>query len=162
ASFVSASTSSSLNQKLSRLQDLHDCTEKLPLLPLNQQILSHEQQGEYVDKLLNGSLGLLDVLTISKDALLQVKNFNLSCAEREVLQKALLMSEREQHINEMANAEASLLSLVTSKTDLMQIEKVQNELKLLDSCLQDLEEGLEGLLRGLIKIRVNILNILNN
>ncbi|MFQ6654003.1 hypothetical protein Gotur_025142 [Gossypium turneri] len=67
----SASTSSSLNQKLCRLQDLYDCTEKLLLLPLTQQILSHEQQGEYVDKLLNGYLRLLDVFTTAKDALLQ-------------------------------------------------------------------------------------------
>ncbi|MBA0844698.1 hypothetical protein Goarm_023174, partial [Gossypium armourianum] len=73
ASSKSASTSSSLNQKLGRFQDLHDCTEKLLLLPLTQQILSHEQQGEYVDELLNGSLGLLDVFTTAKDALLQVK-----------------------------------------------------------------------------------------
>ncbi|MFQ6663095.1 hypothetical protein Gotur_030735 [Gossypium turneri] len=89
ASSESASTSSSLNQKLDRLHDLHDCTKKLLLLPLTQQILSHEQQGEYVDKLLNGSLGLfveawsacsnqdtptlLDVFTTAKDVVLQVK-----------------------------------------------------------------------------------------
>nr|XP_012466515.1 unnamed protein product [Gossypium raimondii]KJB84468.1 hypothetical protein B456_N028200 [Gossypium raimondii] len=73
ASSESASTSSSLNQKLGRLHDLHDCTEKLLLLPLTQQILSHEQQGEYVEELLNGSLGLLDVFTTAKDVVLQVK-----------------------------------------------------------------------------------------
>ncbi|KAK8314911.1 hypothetical protein V6Z12_D01G204400, partial [Gossypium hirsutum] len=71
ASSESASTSSSLNQKLGRLHDLHDCTEKLLLLPLTQQTLSHEQQGEYVDELLNGSLGLLDVFTTAKDVVLQ-------------------------------------------------------------------------------------------
>ncbi|KAG4215348.1 hypothetical protein ERO13_A01G172900v2 [Gossypium hirsutum] len=246
----SASTSSSLNQNLGRLQDLHDCTEKLLLLPLTQQILSHEQQGKYVDELLNGSLGLLDVFTTAKDALLQVKErtvelqsilrrkrgprkgfandvrkylsskkaakreilkalknlkhkespaLNETCATVSVLREVQAVtlsvleslfsftfgvqkeshrspwslvsnllhtkrvnSEGKQHINEMANAEASLLSLATSKTDLMQIEKVQNELKLSEYCLQDFEEGLEGLLRGLIKIRVNILNILNN
>ncbi|MBA0730704.1 hypothetical protein Golax_004580, partial [Gossypium laxum] len=53
----------------------------------------------------------------------------------------------------MANAKASLLSLATSKIDLMQIEEVQNELKLSESCLQDFAEGLEDLLRGLIKIK---------
>ncbi|KAG4163311.1 hypothetical protein ERO13_D01G164466v2 [Gossypium hirsutum] len=185
----SASTSSSLNQKLGRLHDLHDCTEKLLLLPLTQQTLSHEQQGEYVDELLNGSLGLLDVFTTAKDVVLQVKERtrgatkgfanevrkylsskkaakrailktlkNLKHKEsialnetyatvsilREVQAVTLSMleslfsftffskllhtkrvnSEGEQHIKEMANAEASLLSLATSKTDLMQIEKV--------------------------------------
>ncbi|TYH88809.1 hypothetical protein ES332_D01G214300v1 [Gossypium tomentosum] len=175
ASSESASTSSSLNQKL----------------------------GEYVDELLNGSLGLLDVFTTAKDVVLQVKERtrgatkgfanevrkylsskkaakrailktlkNLKHEEstalnetyatvsilREVQAVTLSMleslfsftfclyktpslvskllhtkrvnSKGEQHIKEMANAEASLLSLATSKTDLMQIEKVQNELKL--------------------------------
>ncbi|KAK8314915.1 hypothetical protein V6Z11_D01G203000 [Gossypium hirsutum] len=73
ASSESASISSSLNQKLDRLHNLHDCTEKLLLLPLTQKILSHEQHGEYVDELLNGSLGLLDEFTTAKDAVLQVK-----------------------------------------------------------------------------------------
>ncbi|EOX97497.1 Eukaryotic translation initiation factor 3 subunit A, putative [Theobroma cacao] len=71
-------------------------------------------------------------------------------------------SEGEQQINEMANAEASLLSLATSKSDIMQIENVQNELQKSESCIQDFEEGLEGLFRCLIKVRVNILNILNH
>ncbi|KAB2045933.1 hypothetical protein ES319_D01G197900v1 [Gossypium barbadense] len=73
ASSESASISSSLNQKLDRLHNLHDCTEKLLLLPLTQKILSHEQHGEYVDELLNGSLGLLDEFTTAKDVVLQVK-----------------------------------------------------------------------------------------
>nr|KJB15920.1 hypothetical protein B456_002G204000 [Gossypium raimondii] len=198
ASSESASTSSSLNQKLGRLHDLHDCTEKLLLLPLTQQTLSHEQQGEYVDELLNGSLGLLDVFTTAKDVVLQVKertrgatkgfanevrkylsskkaakrailktlknlkheestalnetyatvsilrevqavtlsileslfSFTFCLYKTPLLHTKRVNSEGEQHIKEMANAEASLLSLATRKTDLMQIEKVHNELKL--------------------------------
>ncbi|PPS11136.1 hypothetical protein GOBAR_AA09515 [Gossypium barbadense] len=236
ASSESASTSSSLNQSLGRLQDLHDCTEKLLLLPLTQQILSHEQQGKYVDELLNGSLGLLDVFTTAKDALLQVKErtvelqsilrrkrgatkgfandvrkylsskkaakreilkavknlkhkesttLNETCATVSVLREVqaatlsvleslfsftfgvqkeshrspwslvsnLLHTKRvnnegEQHINEMANAEASLLSLATSKTDLMQIEKVQNELNYQSIAFNTSKKGLRVCLGG--------------
>ncbi|GMN38277.1 hypothetical protein TIFTF001_007505 [Ficus carica] len=66
-------SSSSIACKLSGLQDLHDCVEKLLLLPLNQQALSKERNEKCVDELLDGSLRLLDVCNISKDALLQLK-----------------------------------------------------------------------------------------
>ncbi|XP_039014790.1 uncharacterized protein LOC120144898 [Hibiscus syriacus] len=69
----SASTSSSLKYKFGRLQDLHDCIEKLLQLLFTQQILSQDQQRECVDELLRVSLRLLDVCAPAKDALLQVK-----------------------------------------------------------------------------------------
>ncbi|GMI68556.1 hypothetical protein like AT2G17080 [Hibiscus trionum] len=253
ASSDSASTSSSLNQKLSRVQDLHDCIEKMLQLPFSQQILSQEQQRECVDELLNGSLKLLDVCATAKDALLQVKECTLELqsvlrrkrgvtkgfvnevrkylTSKKVAKKSILKalqnlkhkenkqstvvtetgsivsllrevqavtlnvvqsllaftfgpekesqmirwsmvakllhpkrvsSEGEEQINEMEIVDASLQSLATSKSDMKQIEKVQNELKLSESCIQDFEEGLEGLFRGLIKVRVNILNTLNH
>ncbi|XVE67266.1 hypothetical protein DITRI_Ditri08aG0146700 [Diplodiscus trichospermus] len=77
ASSESASTSSSLNHKLSSLQDLHDCIDKLLQLPLTQQILAQEKQREYVDELLNGSVRLLDLCATVKDALLQLKESTL-------------------------------------------------------------------------------------
>ncbi|GMI68533.1 hypothetical protein like AT2G17080 [Hibiscus trionum] len=253
ASSESTSTSSSLNHKLGRLQDLHDCIEKLLQLPFTQQSLSQEQQRARVDELLNGSLKLLDVCSMAKDALLQVKECalelqsvlrrkrgatkgfanevrkyltskkaakkailkalkNLKHKENKqsavinetgsivsllrevqavtlnVLQSLLIFTfapekeshmsrwslvskllhtkrvsgEGEEQMNEMEIAEASLLSLATSKSDMMQIEKVQNELKLSESCIQDFEEGVEGLFRRMIKVRVSILNTLNH
>ncbi|XWS67647.1 hypothetical protein CRYUN_Cryun04dG0023800 [Craigia yunnanensis] len=253
ASSESASTSSSLNHKLGSLQDLHDCIGKLLQLPLTRHILAQEQQREYVDELLNGSLRLLDVCTTAKDALLQVKECTLELqsilrrkrgatkglanevrkylTSRKATKRAILKvlknlkhkenkqstvynetgamisllrevqavtlsvlasllsftfgpdkeskmsswslvskllhtkrvgTEKEQHINEMATAEATLLSLATRKSDIRQIEDVHNELQKSESCIQDFEEGLEGLFRRLIKVRVNILNILNH
>ncbi|KAK8653450.1 hypothetical protein V6N13_127448 [Hibiscus sabdariffa] len=253
ASSESASTSSSLNEKLGRLQDLHDCIEKLLQLPFTQQSLSKEQQRACVDELLNGSLGLLDVCAVAKDALLQVNKStvelqsvlrrkrgategfsnevrkyltskkaakkailkalkNLKQKEnkqstastetgsvvsllREVqavtvnvlqsllaftfgpekesqmrlwslvsklLHKKRVNSEGQEQMNEIEIADASLQSLATSRSDMKQIEKVQNELKLSESCIQDFEEGLEGLFRRMIKVRVNILNTLNH
>ncbi|XWS55157.1 hypothetical protein CRYUN_Cryun10bG0150800 [Craigia yunnanensis] len=52
-------------------------TSEVLQLPLTQQILAQEQQKEYVDELLNGSVRLLDVCTTAKDALLQVKESTL-------------------------------------------------------------------------------------
>ncbi|TYG83976.1 hypothetical protein ES288_D01G212400v1 [Gossypium darwinii] len=173
ASSESASTSSSLNQKLGRLHDLHDCTEKLLLLPLTQQTLSHSSKGNIgatkgfaneVRKYLSSKKAakrailktlknlkheestalnetyatvsiLREVQAVTLSMLESLFSFTFCLYKTPSLVSKLLHTKRvnskgEQHIKEMANAEASLLSLATSKTDLMQIEKVQNELKL--------------------------------
>ncbi|KDP24733.1 hypothetical protein JCGZ_25334 [Jatropha curcas] len=74
-----ASTSStSITNKLTHLQDLHDCVDKFLLLPLTQQaLLAHHQNRKCVDELLDGSLRLLDVCNAAKDALLQTKEYTL-------------------------------------------------------------------------------------
>ncbi|KAJ6287842.1 hypothetical protein OIU78_029190, partial [Salix suchowensis] len=66
-----ASTSSSFGGKLSRLQDLHDCVNKVLLLPLVQQALAQENNEKWVDELLDGSLQILDLCNAAKDSLLQ-------------------------------------------------------------------------------------------
>ena len=55
------------------MQTLHDCIEKLVRLPLTQEVLVQERQEKWVDELLDGSLRLLDVCTVAKDALLHTK-----------------------------------------------------------------------------------------
>ncbi|XP_057440457.1 uncharacterized protein LOC130732423 [Lotus japonicus] len=67
------SSSSFLRQKLSFLQDLHDCIEKLVQLPLTQEALVQQHQEKWVDDFLDGSLRLLDACTATKDALLHTK-----------------------------------------------------------------------------------------
>ncbi|XP_044508834.1 uncharacterized protein LOC123227776 [Mangifera indica] len=64
--FTSMSSSSIINQIYS-LQELHDCVDKLLQLSLARQL------KQSVDELLNGSLRLLDICSIAKDALLQTK-----------------------------------------------------------------------------------------
>ncbi|KAL2328974.1 hypothetical protein Fmac_022401 [Flemingia macrophylla] len=67
------SSSSLFRHKLTGLQTLHDCIEKLVLLPLTQEVLGQDRQEKWVDELLDGSLRLLDVCTVAKDALLHTK-----------------------------------------------------------------------------------------
>lgn len=66
-----ASSSSSFSIKLSGLQDLHDCVEKLVQLSQTREVLVEQEKGE--DELLDGSLRLLDACTAAKDALLHTK-----------------------------------------------------------------------------------------
>ncbi|KAI4317438.1 hypothetical protein L6164_025305 [Bauhinia variegata] len=66
---ASSSSSSTISHKLSWMQDLHDCTDKLLQLPFTQQALARD----HCDELLEGSLRLLDICSIAKDALLQSK-----------------------------------------------------------------------------------------
>ncbi|KAF3434829.1 hypothetical protein FNV43_RR21916 [Rhamnella rubrinervis] len=70
---TSSLASTSISSKLNGLQDLLDCVDGLLLLPLNQQALSEEKHQKWVDQTLDGSLRLLDVCNIAKDALLQTK-----------------------------------------------------------------------------------------
>ncbi|KAK0583005.1 hypothetical protein LWI29_032262 [Acer saccharum] len=73
ATSTSSSSSSSICHEINGLQDLHGCVDKLLQLPLVQQALGQEQQKKLVDELLDGSLWILDVSSIAKDALLQTK-----------------------------------------------------------------------------------------
>ncbi|CAN0845466.1 hypothetical protein LINGRAHAP2_LOCUS4136 [Linum grandiflorum] len=65
----------------------------------------------------------------------------------------------EQEMNEFTTVDASLETLLGNKTN--KCEKVQTQLKDLEQCIQDLEEGTECLYRRMIKSRVALLNIFN-
>ncbi|KAK8522268.1 hypothetical protein V6N13_115245 [Hibiscus sabdariffa] len=69
----SASTSSSIGDKLNCLQDLYDYVDMFLQLPLTQQDLAQEQQRKLVEQLLDESLVLLDACGVAKDALQQTK-----------------------------------------------------------------------------------------
>ncbi|XP_050363961.1 uncharacterized protein LOC126782706 [Argentina anserina] len=70
---ATSTSSSSISHKLSGLQDLHECVDRLLQLPLNQQALAQEQHQKWANELLDGSLQLLDVCSVAKDALSQTK-----------------------------------------------------------------------------------------
>ncbi|XVF45657.1 hypothetical protein PTKIN_Ptkin02bG0224600 [Pterospermum kingtungense] len=256
ASEVASTSSSSIGHNLNGLHDLHECVDMLLQLPLTQQALAQDQYRKPIEELLDGSLVLLDVCSIAKDALLQTKEctqeiqsvlrrrrgaemglahevkkylasrkavkkvickalknlkqmetkYNTSSLNKDVEngavisilreveavtvkvlesllsfisgpdaesklcrwslvsklmhQKRVGCVEEEEKANELANAEATLRSLIKSD-NIKNIENVQNELQKSELCIQDLEEGTETLFRRLIKARVTVLNILN-
>ncbi|EXB95400.1 hypothetical protein L484_014373 [Morus notabilis] len=70
---ATSSSSSSISHKLSGLEDLHDCVEKLLQLPLTQQAFVQGRQEKWVDQMVDGSLRLLDMCSAAKDAVLHTK-----------------------------------------------------------------------------------------
>ncbi|ESQ53587.1 hypothetical protein EUTSA_v10026047mg [Eutrema salsugineum] len=66
---ASSSSSSSICQRLSSLQDLHDSLDKMLRLPITHTTLSQQQ----IEKLLDGSIKILDLCNIAKNGLSQMK-----------------------------------------------------------------------------------------
>ncbi|KAL6214127.1 hypothetical protein ACLB2K_013565 [Fragaria x ananassa] len=100
----STSTSSStISHKLSGLQELHDCVDRLLQLPLNQQALAQEKHQKCANELLDGSLRLLDVCSTAKDALLQTKecmqNLQSIIRRRRGEESEVLSSEIKKYLN---------------------------------------------------------------
>ncbi|KAF3434826.1 hypothetical protein FNV43_RR21913 [Rhamnella rubrinervis] len=258
---ATSSSSSSISHKLCGLEDVHDCVDKLLALPLTQKAFVQGRNEKWVDELLDGSLKLLDLCSVAKDAVIHTKECTREVqsiirtrrggevglasevrkylASRKVMKKAVskalgslkgvqtkcslsnkdvettalvgvlreveavtlsmfetllsftsgtkagiklsgwslvskLMNskkigcdqEDETDVNEFAKVDSALQCLLcyeAGKSDSNKhIENVRSELQKLESCVQDLEGRLECLFRRLIKIRVSLLNILNN
>ncbi|PON66204.1 hypothetical protein PanWU01x14_110700, partial [Parasponia andersonii] len=68
-----ATSSSFIAQKVGGLEDLQLCVEKLLQLPLSQQAFVQGPQEKCVNELVDGSLGLLDIYSTAKDAVLHTK-----------------------------------------------------------------------------------------
>ncbi|XP_021816090.1 uncharacterized protein LOC110758521 [Prunus avium] len=256
SSEATSASSSSISHKLSGLQDLHDCVDRLLQLPLTQQALAQVQNEKWANELLDGSLRLLDVSSSAKDALLQTKEcvqdlqsimrrrrgsesgalttevrkyltsrkmvkkaiqkamknlkgtenrstfsslnkddetFSVVSKLREVeaitlavfesllsfisgpksqpsswslvskmMQSKKVACEEATEINEFAEVDAALNSLIRHKASKPSADDAHNQLDQLESCIQDQEEGLECLFRQMIKTRVSLLNILNH
>ncbi|XP_022762104.1 uncharacterized protein LOC111307998 [Durio zibethinus] len=70
---AASSSSSSIGQKLSGLRDLYELFDSLLQLPLSQNSFAQQCNDKQVNELLNGSLRLLDVCGLAKDALMRAK-----------------------------------------------------------------------------------------
>ncbi|RWR84547.1 hypothetical protein CKAN_01336500 [Cinnamomum micranthum f. kanehirae] len=90
--------------RLSGLQDLYDCVDDLIQSPLTQQALVHHRCGKWVDEMLDGSLRVLDVCGIARDALMQMK-------ESVMVIQSVLRRRRGAREEELANKVGVYISL---------------------------------------------------
>ncbi|KAI6700978.1 hypothetical protein NL676_015302 [Syzygium grande] len=233
---------SSLSSRISSLADFYDSIDDLLLLPHTQQALVQEGRDEVLER----SLGLLDICSISKDVVAQTKETvqelqsalrrrrgdemalrnevgvylasrkkakktiqavwkiksTISSADQSCVTLVSMLREVERvalktieslltlvhgkssrsffskwmHSNQVAADERAsnreleimdaavdtLLSHKSGKASNIQMENVQKVLAELEPHIQDLEEGMERLIRRMIKTRVSLLNILNH
>ena len=83
------------------------------------------------------------------------KKIGLSLISKLIRSKLVAYEEDERETNEFEKVDAALTTILSHRTN------IQNQLKELESSIQDLKEGLESLSRRLIKAGVSLLNILN-
>ncbi|XP_010548143.1 PREDICTED: uncharacterized protein LOC104819678 [Tarenaya hassleriana] len=224
---ASTTSSSCIGQRLCDLQDLYDSLEKLLRLPVTEQTIDKKA----VDKLLDGSLRVLDFCNITKDALSQTKEClneiqsilrrkrgDLSSEVKKYLAsrrslkksfqkvlKSLKATDGDESLPVFGEAEALTISAFRSLFSFMSesttpsgkwslVSKLRNhkrvsceaqtanefseldsafqsfaenksenplkmeDVKRLESCVQDLGEGIESLFKSLMKYRVSLLN----
>ncbi|VVA99362.1 unnamed protein product [Arabis nemorensis] len=206
---ASTSSCSSICKRLDNLHELHESLDKLIGLPVTQQALSQKQNKKAVEQLLDGSLRILDLCNISKDALSQMKEGLMEI--QSILRrkrgdlsgevKKYLATESPSRRHSKKEVEAITVALfdslfgymsgsktcgkwslvsklmtqkkVTCEAQTNEFTRVDSEfhsektlkkedVQILESCIQDLEDGLESLSKSLIKYRVSILNILGH
>ncbi|KAK3219804.1 hypothetical protein Dsin_013774 [Dipteronia sinensis] len=106
------------------------------------------------------SLGVFEsLLSFISGPKVQSKLSGWSLVSKLTHHKRVASEEGETESNEFAKVDAALLSLIDHK---ICNADVQNQLKNLELCIQDFDQGLESLYRRLIKTRVSLLNTLNN
>lgn len=117
---TSSLSSSSVSHKLNEMLDLHDYTDKLLQLPIEQQVLARECNDKWVDDdLLEGSLRLLDICGTAKDCLQQSKESMCD----------LMSVIRRKKGHETGLAVESVKYLAMRKTIKKQIRKALQNLK---------------------------------
>ncbi|KAK4594792.1 hypothetical protein RGQ29_018489, partial [Quercus rubra] len=138
---ATSSSSTSLSQKLIGLQDLHDCVDNLLLLPFSQ-ALAQEQNQKWLNELLDGSLRLLDVCGIARDALLQTKECThelQSTLRRRHGSKMELAREVEKYLASRKVAKKAIKKVLKGMQTKLNSKK--NEDLAIVSLLKELEAG---------------------
>ncbi|XP_044508832.1 uncharacterized protein LOC123227774 [Mangifera indica] len=141
ASEFTSTSSSSISNQIYTLLDLHDCVDKFLQLSLAHQL------KQSVDGLLNGSLRLLDICSIAKDALLQTKESVQglqSIFRRRKADDIELTSEVKKFLTsrkaEKKTIQKALKNLKAMKSQRSSPNPDEHETKVMISMLREVEE----------------------
>ncbi|KAJ6305173.1 hypothetical protein OIU78_020670 [Salix suchowensis] len=179
----SSPTSGSFCNGLSGVEELCKYVDKLLNLASTQEVLSHNQKGKCHEELLDGSVRLLDVCSISRDILLRKKmkkdakkliaslkqmdnkhgasslldqDQHLSAVIR-VIREVNPVKEKEENDNELVAVYAAL----SEESDSEKVKITYKKLEALLTSIEDLESCLERVFRILIKTRSSLLNLIS-
>ncbi|GMP37330.1 hypothetical protein CsSME_00009059 [Camellia sinensis var. sinensis] len=120
---ATSSSLPSINNRLSGLQDLHDCVGDLLLLPHIEQALAREHNEKFVDEVVDGYLRLLDVCSAAKDVFSQTK---------QDVQDLLSMLRRKRDANDFHGYLASRKMVKrTIQNSLKDLKSIKNKSTLL-------------------------------
>ncbi|XVF18120.1 hypothetical protein REPUB_Repub10bG0184700 [Reevesia pubescens] len=140
------STSESICSGLLRLEDLYQCMDDLLSMASTQQVLSQHKHEKCIDELLDGSVRLLDICGIAREAMLQIKE------HVHALQSALRRRKGDSSI------ENSILNYTRFRKEMKkQGKKLITELKQMDnkfgaSPLQDQDHHFSTVIRVLREV----------
>ncbi|TYI43978.1 hypothetical protein ES332_A01G205600v1 [Gossypium tomentosum] len=166
------STSLSISHKLNSLQDLYDCGPVDELLDGSLRLFDLCNTAK--DILLQTKGSIQDIQSVMRRRGCEYL-FNLFSGPKErskygswALVSKLLHYKRiaceqagRRDINEFENVDAALRSVMSQKMSKSENVDMPRQLKELELCVQELEDGLECLFRCMIKDRVSLLNAFN-
>ncbi|KAL2944807.1 Cytochrome P450 71A21 [Bienertia sinuspersici] len=146
----SASTSSSsLTQTLTNLNDLYCSVDQLLQLPLNQKAMSQNVQSNSIEEVLDGSLRLLDICGTSRDLLVQSKECLQSIQSslrRRCNGELDITNEAVQYLNTRKSAKKLIKKALKNIKDTEQT----NEENVVKSMLKDVEGITQDILKSVL------------
>ncbi|KAK6240651.1 hypothetical protein SCA6_006040 [Theobroma cacao] len=143
------------------LKSLRDIKSKCRFSPSDHENMGMVSMLREIDEV--SLLVFESLLSYVSGANAQSKTSSWSSVSRFMHSKRIACNEEANDNNEFEKADSTLSTLIkTRKSSKVSPVNAQNALEKLESSIQDLEEGLDCIIRCLIKTRVSLLNILNH
>ncbi|XP_072086592.1 uncharacterized protein [Arachis hypogaea] len=134
----------------------------LNLKPIAKNIIKDQQTLALVGLLKDVEVVTLSIFESLLHFISGTSSSNVKHGTLSLVSKLIIHTKRTtrscSYESEFSQVDAALLACISNKN----MSEMQNQLEKLESCIHDLEEGLEFMFRRLIKTRVALLNILNH
>ncbi|CAI0429481.1 unnamed protein product [Linum tenue] len=177
SSAATSSSSSAICSSLSTIRDVYDTLDELLAMASTQEALSRRRCVAEEERFLDGSVKLMDTCEIAKDVISRLRE-NVAALQSAIRRRrkgdSVLESSVSDYIQLRRKTRKDARKLVAQlkqqmgnhnyKLPVGEGEKKQfgtNELESVERCFKEIEDGLEGVFRRLIKSRASLLNILS-